>query len=906
MCMSLLHEVLKSYLDQTKCNPNRLARMSGVHRSTIVNWLRGWVVRPRYWYDLAKVAAALRLNVEEMNALLCAAGYPSIATLLAQADDKERELLASWNEALKPPETRAPFLPVARLPYFVGREAEVMLLQEALLSNHEINLCSLQGMGGVGKTTLAIHLAYVLSPYFPDGVLWAQVDKSDTMAILSAFAHAYGVDVSAYTDVKSRSQVVRGLLAGKRALMVLDDVQESEQVRPLLPPSGACMTLLTTRRHDLAVTRAAYRLTLGPFSKTRGEALDLFARVLGVETVERDGVLLGEICELLGQLPLAIDIAANRLAYEPDWTTSELLARLRDQRRRLSELVYDDQAVRWSFDLSYTALAAQDQALFRVLGVFEGVDFDAEAAASVAGQALDETRDGLRRLHGLSLLQVARPGRYRLHPLLRDYAREQQFSSNHLKEQPGIYALPRDRAGEDGCDAVCERMLAYFVDFAESHEQDDVALDLEESNLLTAFELAHRHGKQTELIRGTHALYRHLEIQGRYVLAQKHLGWAERVARTAVYPASDVGWDLSHARDLALTLSRLGWLALRQSDYDRAWDYFQEGLELVRKVEDEETLAFILKGLGGIAYYRADCVQAEGFLQQSLALVCANGNRFEEGNCLNDLGLVYWAMGKMDQALEYLERALPIAREVGDRRGEARRLKNLGLICRDLNQIECAIPYYEQSLNIACEIGDRDHVGGCLGHIGVAYHWLGQGELGLGYLERALSIAREVGDRISEVMQLNRIGNVYGDLGQAESAIAHYERALDIAREIGDDAKVGSQLCDLGNIYYAQGQTARAREFWEQACQVLEPFSDHAWSVYILCGVRWRLAVSDPGWEDPQTRASLLSAATLAYHATKEVSAAPGYAQYLLDGHLASLREAGVEGLQPLYELLDL
>lgn len=610
--MNSFQEVLQSYLDQTQCNPNRLARISGVPRSTIVNWLQGWVERPRYWRDLVKVATALHLNIEEVNALLRAAGHPSVFTLLAQFDDAQaRESLSPWDATVKRPDTRAPFLPVARLPYFVGREAELMLLQEALLNYREVRLCSLEGMGGVGKTALAVHLAYGLSSYFPDGVLWAQVDKSDTMAILGAFAHVYGVDVSAYTDVKSRSQVVQGLLAGKRALMVLDDVQKNEQARPLLPPGGACAALITTRRHDLTITRAAHRLTLGPFSKDKGEALDLFARVLGAETVARDGALLSEIGDLLGQLPLAIDIAASRLAYEPDWTAAELLARLRDQRRRLSELVYDDQAVRWSFDLSYAALSVQDQALFRALGVFEGVNFDVEAAAYVAGSELAEARDGLRRLCGLSLLQSVPPRRYRLHPLLRDYARE--LSSPHrLKDERGLYGLPLDGVGEGDGDILRERMLTYFVDYAESHVQDDAALDVEESNLLAALEWAHRSGKRLELIRGTHALHRHIEIQGRYALAQKHLERVEQVARAAVYGeegdssrardavAGDSVAGDNVAHDLALTLSRLGWLALRQGDCGRARNCFQEGLNLARRLEDDEILAAILKGLGSI------------------------------------------------------------------------------------------------------------------------------------------------------------------------------------------------------------------------------------------------------------------------------------------------------------------
>jgi predicted ATPase len=124
---------------------------------------------------------------------------------------------------------RSPFQVIADLPHFAGRKHEIAALKQALLAAPPVSLCSLHGMAGVGKTALATHLAYQLRPYFPDGVLWARLDNADTLSILSSFARTYGVDVADYKNLESRSRVVRELLAPKRVLIILDNVETSEQ-----------------------------------------------------------------------------------------------------------------------------------------------------------------------------------------------------------------------------------------------------------------------------------------------------------------------------------------------------------------------------------------------------------------------------------------------------------------------------------------------------------------------------------------------------------------------------------------------------------------------------------------------------------------------------------------------------
>ena len=384
-----LADLLTQFIKRSGYTPGQLAKLSGVPKPTIVNWMEGRVRRPRTLHDLVRLTAVLHLAELEASQLLQSAGHPTIAELrldLKQMPDEElAKLIAHWEQ--KPTavsQAEAPFQAMANVPYFVGRDAIQKELRTQLIAGQHATIYSIQGMGGVGKTALAAQLAYDLRQHFPDGVLWAQVDTSDTMSILSTFASAYGLDVRQYGDVSSRSRIVRELLANKKAFIVLDNAQSSEQVKPLLPPTGSCAVLVTTRRHDLAVTRGATRLSLGPFDTVGEESMALFGQVLGVERVLSERPLFIELAQLLGHLPLAVSIAAGRLAYEPGWSTAEFVQRVRQEQRRLAELESEDQSVRLSFNTSFQHLSEEQQQFFTALGVFTGDDFSSDAAAAVA------------------------------------------------------------------------------------------------------------------------------------------------------------------------------------------------------------------------------------------------------------------------------------------------------------------------------------------------------------------------------------------------------------------------------------------------------------------------------------------------------------------------------------------
>ncbi|MCB0081645.1 MAG: hypothetical protein KDE47_11970, partial [Caldilineaceae bacterium] len=350
-----------------------------------------------------------------------------------------------------------PFQALAQPSHFVGRRAEIERLRTQM-SAPGLHIHAIVGMGGVGKTTLATHLAYELRDHFPDGVLWARLDTSDTMSLLTMLAGAYGVDVTRYQTIDSRSAIVRSLLADKRALLILDNAENSNQVAPLLPPTtGSCTVLLTTR-HDLAITDGWQQFELRPFTPDSGDALTLFGRFLSSTLVQEQKDCLLEIADLVGHLPLALALIAGQLARHPTAAAVQRFhAALQETNARLSMIQRENRSVRATFELSYQQLSAVQQSFFRQLAIFNGDDFDSQAAAAVTETSLTEAQTQLQQLHKFSLLQESTLGRYRLHPLLRDFALELLVAQQ--EERP-----------------TAERMIAHYLTLVPTAEAPDAAV----------------------------------------------------------------------------------------------------------------------------------------------------------------------------------------------------------------------------------------------------------------------------------------------------------------------------------------------------------------------------------------------------------------------------------------------
>ncbi|KUN18385.1 regulator [Streptomyces antibioticus] len=290
------------------------------------------------------------------------------------------------------------------------------------------------GMAGVGKTTLAVHWAHLVADHFPDGQIYVDLQGHhpsrpplDPAEAVSEVLRALAVDHDpGHSSTATLTALYRRALGGRRLLLVLDDAESCEQVRPLLPGTPGCVAVVTSRRRldGLAVTDDARIITLAPM--TRAEGLELLDRRLGTDRIRAEHTAAEEIVELCGGLPLALAVTGARALVQPRFPLSSLAAGLQDTDGSLDALsCHDDRTdTRGSFHRSYEALSNSAARLFRLLGLHPSRDIGMPAAASIAGTDPRRTRQHMAELMDHHLLVELTAGRYTCHELLRTYARE--------------------------------------------------------------------------------------------------------------------------------------------------------------------------------------------------------------------------------------------------------------------------------------------------------------------------------------------------------------------------------------------------------------------------------------------------------------------------------------------------
>ncbi|WP_170318912.1 AfsR/SARP family transcriptional regulator, partial [Allorhizocola rhizosphaerae] len=349
-------------------------------------------------------------------------------------------------------EVAVPHLLPSDLSDFTGRRALVDDLTAMLAAEGERPaplVIAVTGPGGVGKSTLAIHAAHRVRQSYPDGQLFVRLNGSHPDPVpaadaLARFLRALGVAAGAIPKgVEERAELYRHLVTGRRILVVLDDVCNEEQMRPLLPGEPGCAVLAASRRR-LSAVDGVHPAALSVLSDADSTAL--LRRIIGDDRLSAEPRAAAELVVLCGGLPLALRVVGARLAHRPHWTLADFVARLADQRRRLDWLQAGDVAVRASIVLSYEQLRPDQQRLFRRLGLLDAPDFAAWVAAAVLDAGEDKAERLLDDLLDCHLVESAGRAsigpRYRLHDLVRLVARE-------LAEQcepPDQVAATLDRA----------------------------------------------------------------------------------------------------------------------------------------------------------------------------------------------------------------------------------------------------------------------------------------------------------------------------------------------------------------------------------------------------------------------------------------------------------------------------
>jgi tetratricopeptide (TPR) repeat protein len=663
---------------------------------------------------------------------------------------------------------------------FVGREQEIAELL-ALVEPGGAIITGLRGMGGIGKTALALVVAHRLTDRYPDAQFFLDLRgvSEKPLSPYEAMAHVVRAyyPTSKLPDTLDEMQALyRSELTGKQALLLMDNAKDAVQIVPLVPPAG-CLLLITSRNTFAVPGLKVKDLNLLPPDD---------ARRLLVEIAARIGDCADDIAKLCGYLPQALRASASLIANTIDLDPRDYVMQLRDERQRLRRIGVDESRgldIEASLNLSYVRLPPETQRVFTQLSVFPA-DFDAKAAEVVCE---DEEHAQVSKLVQLSLVQYSPSpakgedrgeGRYSLHDLVRLFAAQR--------------ATDADRT------AAQYRHAEHY------------------KNVLSTADDLYKQGSEN-ITRG---------------LALFDLEWRNIQAGQA-WAANNVRADLGD-RETAAQVWQLC------NDYPNAGVYVLDlrlhAREQIRWLEAALAAARLLKNrkregvhLGnlGLAYSAlGDVRRAIEFYEQVLTIMREIGNRRGEGNSLGNLGQAYADLGELRKAIEYHERALVIARDIGDKRGEANALGRLGLAYADLGEARKAIEFYEQMLTITREIGDRRGEGTALGALGIAYAALGEPREAIEFCAQALVIARDIGDRSNEGIWLGNLGNAYADLGEARRAIEFYEQALIIDREVGNRRGEGVGLGALGAAYADLGEARQAIEFYNQALIIAYDIGD--------------------------------------------------------------------------------
>jgi hypothetical protein len=311
---------------------------------------------------------------------------------------------------------------------FTGRSKQIGEIRDAAIAAADdsqlVVIHAIDGMPGVGKTTLAIHIGHMVASRFPDRQLFVNLHGhtpgqrlADPADVLASLLAADGVEPGYLPDgLDARAAMWRDRLAGKRALLILDNAASSEQVVPLLPGAGSCLVLVTSRRYlgDLPMARVSVPLDVLPVD----DACTMFVRLAARADDEPEQV--AEMVSLCGRLPLAISLLASLFTKHAAWSMSDLI---QETKAKLLTVKAENRTVAAAFELSYRYLTAGQQRFFRHLGLHPGPDIDAYAAAALTGLAFEAASEILDDLHSDRLLAEPLPHRYRMHDLIHEYAR---------------------------------------------------------------------------------------------------------------------------------------------------------------------------------------------------------------------------------------------------------------------------------------------------------------------------------------------------------------------------------------------------------------------------------------------------------------------------------------------------
>jgi len=751
-------------------------------------------------------------------------------------------------------------VPARQLPadagWFVGHRAEVARLDAVAAGNERLAL--VVGAAGAGKTALALHWARRSAHRFPDGQLFIDMRGFHTGPKMAA-AQALPLLLAALghkpeqipINLDAQAGLYRSTLAVRRLLVILDNVADTDQVRPLIPGEPGCLVLVTSRDRlsGLVAVDGARRITLDVLPAA--DALDVLAHAAGRPRVDADPDAAAELARLCGHLPLALRIAGARLADRPHLDVRVYVKELtaRGPMTHLRVEGDDTATVRTAFDLSYQTLPPAARRVFRLLGLIPApAGLATTAATALCGLPTDQIEPLIDTLARLHLVNHTPDGRLICHDLLLQYATELAATHDQPAERDTaidrllhFYVHATDRAATvligqsrlrlprdpmpDGASPV------EFVD--QTHAR--AWISIEWANLVAALDAAAASGRHRTVWHLANALREFTQMQAPPVQGL-------RIAQTGLAAAQRAG-DVRGEAAMRLSLGILRW---RTAEYHAVLDECQTATALARRAGWRKGESAALCNTGIALAQLGKTRPAIRRFEQSLAIDREIGDRIGEATKLINLTAAHEQVGDLSTAAEFCQLALPLQRETGQHQGHAIALENLAVIRREQGRLDEALHALDQSLTISATIGDQHEQASALTTLGLVHRDAGRYDDATTALTTSIDIAQQTCDTRLESLAHTGLASVHIRQGHIEDAANSLGVALDITHKTGHHRGNVETLLTLADLHTARRDHHRAHE---QAAQALDLARTSGYAI-LAAQAHSRLAAASLGMDD--------------------------------------------------------
>lgn len=725
-------------------------------------------------------------------------------------------------------------------PTFVGRDDQLEQIHRALAptaSNGAAPTVVVAGLAGMGKTELvlqAAHRALREKGWFPGGVLFVDLHGHDTQERRVSPKRALGILLRALgvppehipPSIEERTLIYRSALAaladaGRRVLVVLDDVPVVGKLRHLLPGDASTATLLSSRHSHAELD--ALSVTLRGLGTAEGREVlaDAVSRALPdderVATEAHDATRLVSLCD---GLPLALRILASLLVDVPTRPVSHLRKDLEDTHSRLSVLSREQRAVTAAFDLSYRRLSPDQAELFRLLSLHPGPDFSTEATAHLFGRSVYETHQLLLSLCRRHLIEPRELyDRWQQHSLLRLYSRKQLISTSEDSWGEGLVRLLVHyyETAAFACSKLFETATSHET--AESRFPDRASallwLETERHTLAAATIWSHK--------AEDHLMCTSLAAPTSTFLTENHyLEDAGRVLAAGILSSRQIEDSFLEAS----FLSCLGVVLRDMRKLRKSVRAHRQAIKICRKLNKREALAGALNNLGLSLHEQRKFEQAVMAHREASKIYMRIGDRTGAAHALSNIGETLAEMGRPEEASHAFRKAMKDYRKQGNPRGYAQALGGLAKVTRRTGENGKAVKLHRKALDVADGLLIPHERAVELANFAAALTAAEEFDAALAAQQEALSIFRNLGDRRSEAMTLGNMALLHQQQGKWNKAVRLHTLALEAFLECKDDHAMANELTSLAFALLRQGHNSEGLDNLRFAAELFQRCGD--------------------------------------------------------------------------------